>query len=179
MNNIFRSIVTVTELKTITNIDSNIQDVNFNTGLDIANNSYFYSILNSELTDYLINLNDIGASGQTTYEEHLIKLIKYSVSYATVANSLHNIHYRLRNGGVSVHTDSNKIPVESKDITTMYNSYVGVANYWLNEVNKYLEKNKLEFPLWEDDKCNPNNTNRNKPMNQLYLPKNNTSKYFK
>lgn len=173
-------LITAERIKQIVNISKNIDNNILSPYIILAELKYIKPVLGQLLYPDIVTKY----TNQTlnSYEIELLTNIQYSLAHYIIENVLPFMTYSITEKGLQIQYGVNSEPADNKSTTQVIdyirNEMQVNGEFFLNEVNKYLEENKSQFPLYT--------TNGNKPDNQssfdsgiAFFPNNNNkNSYF-
>lgn len=169
-------IITASEALTLTYSDLNINTEPIDEAILLANYTHFVKVFGKTFADDMIAKKSTSTLSPT--EQEFVDLIERAVAHASLANAVYNLHYRVKNGGVSVHVDDYKQTVSGEELSDVKRRYFDTAALWLQQAQQFVEDNLDDLPTYVDDGCLNNDSTLTRD-NNLYIPNKNYAKTFK
>lgn len=125
--------------------------------------TYFYN-------DLLVKYN---AQTLNADEEVLVALMQPSIAWRACADAVIELSYQLKNKGIQTQSGDFSASGEAKMVQFMSTQYIQKAEFYENEMWKYLEKNKALYPEFISalnrnsnllNSCSNNNSKFNSPI---------------
>lgn len=140
-------LITESQLKDNTTINSNLDNEFLSSQIYYCQERYIKPLLGDDL--YHEVLNQLSTSALTSLNSTLLSghvqniLINYSASEV-----LPLIHYKIDNIGIHNRMDSNFIPVKHEEIELLALQFKNQATFFAEQMTLYLFKNQTDYPLY-------------------------------
>lgn len=168
------NLINETETIDITSVDTSIKENHLTMYIPIVNLSHFVTPIGAANADFLVNAKT--SNTLTPDEEELVDLFEKAVAFTVLSMSIPNMHYKVRNSGVSKYTDDYVEPTSNSDVEYMKNQYAQVGNLWLQQALDYSREKKEQLVnLNLDSVCQDETDYLND--NYFYFPKRVYGKY--
>ena len=160
-------LITPTELKTNGFVNANMEEEYLITAIEEAQDIYLREVLGDSL--YVALQDHETQNPPDIYDEIIDNHVKYYLKYKVVALLCMTVNFKVRNIGIAQQygTDVNTTTMEDTQSVMAY--YNGQADFYLNRLSKFLQKNAKNIPEY---KCQCNqitNPNPTHPVCSLYL----------
>lgn len=136
--------VTLAWLKAYTPVSANIDETLIFPFVPTSSDMWIQPILGTYFyQDLLAKYN---AQTLTTDEVNLVEVIKPAIAWRTASEAPIGLTFQLKNKGLQTQNSDNSESVDLSDAEAVELKYVKKAEFYENQVKKYLHKNKDLFP---------------------------------
>lgn len=141
--------VTMADLKTYLNIDTNIDPQQFKTGTFNAQNIQLPNYICQDLIDELVT--QISTNTLTPDNQNLMEYLKPALCNATLYDIFPLIHSRVSNTGVQQQAGENGSSVDTAHMKYLRGEYNSRAESYMNKCLTFLKDNASLYPLFSCD----------------------------
>ena len=141
--------VTLAWLKAYTPVSANIDETLIFPFVPTSSDLWIQPILGTYFYEYL--LNAYNAQTLNNDETALVEKIKYAIAWRTASEAPIGLTFQLKNKGLQTQNSDNSESVDLADAEAVELKYVKKAEFYENQVKKYLYKNKDLFPEYLSD----------------------------
>lgn len=103
--------------------------------------TYFYNILLEKYNNQTLNIE----------EEKLVNVIKPAVAWYAAVEAPMGLAYQIKNKGPQKQSSDNSEPLELNEVEALEQNFEKKASFYLNQVKKYINKYKDNFPEYISD----------------------------
>jgi hypothetical protein len=141
--------VTLAWLKAYTPVSANIDETLIFPFVPTSSDLWIQPILGTYFYEYLLNAYNTQTLNDD--EKALVEKIKYAIAWRTASEAPIGLTFQLKNKGLQTQNSDNSESVDLADAEAVELKYVKKAEFYENQVKKYLYKNKDLFPEYLSD----------------------------
>jgi len=141
--------ITLAWLKAYTPVSANIDETLIFPFVPTSADMWIQPILGTYFYEYL--LNAYNNQTLTTDETELVAKIKPAIAWRTASEAPVGLTFQLKNKGLQTQNSDNSESVDLADAEAVELKYVKKAEFYENQVKKYLHKYKDLFPQYTSD----------------------------
>lgn len=133
-----------TWIKTYTPIQNNVDELKISTQVQFASKAFIKPMIGSYFFDYLLTAynNQTLTPDQTT----LVNKMQFAIGYRACGDLAIGLSYSITNKGIQVQNADNSESVEKDEIQFVSGYYKQQANFFEDELKKYLVQNSTLYP---------------------------------
>ena len=153
MNEVF--LVSENYVRSVTNIDENVQSKYLQSAIREAQEIYLQEVLGTNLLNKAKSLvadGSIENSGNTAYKE-LVEQSQLFLAYQAITNICIIAAVKISNGGLQTTYDENLNHVGLDDSFTLKDYYQSKADFFKSRLQAFIYNNKSDYPELSKNKC--------------------------